>query len=120
MSKANLSQQFALLEEAAARGDRCPQSRPHGPIVSGVITALARAGKIRSEVYVHNWRVVEILVGPHAGKRTAPEPTRHGTGKPYKVTDASGTRINGRLQNYKTDGPNHPGPSAPKDYSRGA
>jgi hypothetical protein len=47
--------------------------------------ALARAGRIRIEVYAHNWRVVEILSGPNKGKRTAPCPNK--TNGPYLVIE---------------------------------
>jgi hypothetical protein len=66
-----LDRNFALLEAAAVAGERCPQTSPHGPIDPGAISELFKAGRIRSEVYVTNYRVVTILVGPHAGKSTA-------------------------------------------------
>ncbi|MCC8949302.1 hypothetical protein H8A97_30425 [Bradyrhizobium sp. Arg62] len=64
---------FAMLEQAAAGGLRCPVSRTGG-LTSQLTSGLARAGKIRIDVYPHNWRVVTILTGQHAGKTTAPPP----------------------------------------------
>jgi hypothetical protein len=46
------------------------------------MAALCAAGRIRSEVYAHNWRRAVILDGPHKGKATASPP---GGGKPYLV-----------------------------------
>jgi hypothetical protein len=75
---------FALLQAAAIAGERCPQSRPHGPIVDpSMTTRLAREGKIKVEIYAHNWRRVTILVGEHAGKATAGPPKAEW--KPYKT-----------------------------------
>jgi hypothetical protein len=82
ISEAELDRQFGLLEQAAKRGERCPQSGNFGPLKSAATTALARAGRIRIEIYAHNWRVVEILTGRHAGKRTMPTPYK-GSGRPY-------------------------------------
>lgn len=73
---------FALIEAAAMAGERCPQTNPHGPIPGGAVTALVEAGRVRSEVYAHNWRRVVILVGPNKGKATAEPP---GGGIPYLV-----------------------------------
>jgi hypothetical protein len=67
-----LDDNFRLLENAASVGERCPQTYPHGPIGANAITKLVAAGRIRSEVYRYNYRVVTILVGPHKGKSTAP------------------------------------------------
>lgn len=79
-----LDRQFGLIELAARHGERCPQSKPFGPVSPQVTTALARAGRIRIEIYAHNWRVAEILTGRHAGKRTAPTPYK-GSGRPYMI-----------------------------------
>jgi hypothetical protein len=65
---------FNLLVAAAVAGQRCPMSNPHGPLKCRSITELVREGKIRSEVYTHNYRVVTILAGPHRGAATAPAP----------------------------------------------
>lgn len=74
---------FAAIEQAAIAGERCPQTSPHGPIPTGSVSRLARAGKIRSEIFAGNFRRVTICVGPHAGKSTAAPPK--GSGLPYKV-----------------------------------
>lgn len=66
---------FAMLEAAAASGARCPKSGTDG-LTSQLTAGLARAGKIRIDVYPHNWRVVTILTGPHAGKTTEPAPNK--------------------------------------------
>lgn len=80
---------FKLLENCAVNGERCPQKEPHG-ILSTVeniaIADLARAGRIRVEIFAHNWRVVTICEGPHRGKKTAPSPYKGG-GIPYKVIE---------------------------------
>jgi len=80
---------FAALERAAILGERCPMSTfdrmPHQsartpPTVllsSTAISALARQGKIRIDISGRNWRTVTILVGPHAGKKTAGDPNGH-------------------------------------------
>lgn len=73
---------FELLVTAAAAGERCPQSKPHGPLKQGAISALITAGRIRSAVYRHNYRVVTILAGEHRGKTTA----KAAAGlKPYRI-----------------------------------
>ena len=66
-----LAEAFAALEQAAASGARCPITGTNG-LTSNLTGALARSGKIRIDVYPHNWRVVTIVSGPHAGKSTAP------------------------------------------------
>lgn len=81
---------FALLEAAAAAGKRCPLCAPYGPIQSSkAIPWLCRDGRIRSEISGQNYRVVTILVGPHAGKKTAPNP--YGA-RPWKFADEHGSR----------------------------
>lgn len=83
-----LDKAFSALEAAAAKGERCPQNSPDG-IISDDISELARLGRVRSEIFAHNWRVVTILTGPHAGKKTAPCPHKcHGA---WRVTDHEGT-----------------------------
>ncbi len=81
---------FRLIEAAAVAGDRCPQNKPFGPLRDGAIRGLIAAGRVRSEVYLHNWRVVTLLAGPHKGKATAAPPQG---GRPYLV---NGVRV-GRL-----------------------
>lgn len=70
----DVERNFALLVAAAVAGERCPQTAPHGPMQSGAVDALVGAGRIKSEVYALNYRVVTILSGEHAGKATAPHP----------------------------------------------
>lgn len=71
---------FAMIERAAVSGERCPQSRVNG-MTSQLTGDLARAGKIRIDVYPHNWRVATILVGPNAGRATMAAPNKNW--KPY-------------------------------------
>lgn len=106
---------FALLEQAAITGSRCPQG---DVIPSRMVTALARAGHILVEVYVHNYRVVTILTGPNAGKETAPPPKPQGRQRstPYKIVGKE-TRVNGRVQETYETRTLRAGPSTPKDYS---
>ena len=94
ISQRRLDSAFTVLELLAANGDRC-LTRDQG-MPPKITTALARAGKIKVEVFRLNFKVVTILVGPHRGKTTA-----HG-GKPYLIIDINGTwsgghRIGGAL-----------------------
>lgn len=89
MNPAHLEEAFNLLVAAAGAGERCPQSWPHGPLRSGTVPALCEAGRIRSEVYAKNWRVVTILTGEAKGKRTMAAPS---SGPPYSING----RIPGR------------------------
>lgn len=66
---------FAMLERAAASGARCPKAGTDG-LTSQLTGDLARAGRIRIDVYPHNWRVVTIMTGPNAGKSTEPAPNK--------------------------------------------
>ena len=85
ISQVTIENTFKRLEAAAAAGERCPQSPPMGTLSSAAAGQLARAGKIRIEIFMHNWRVVTIMEGPHAGKQTQPPPAGKGGGKPYKI-----------------------------------
>lgn len=69
-----LNRAFSILETAAYRGERCPLNGTTPWITADITTALARAGRIKVEVSGRNWRVVTILKGPNAGKRTMPDP----------------------------------------------
>lgn len=80
MKHVQIERDFALLVAAAVAGERCPQNYPFGPIKS--ISALVKAGMIRTEIYALNWRVAQILDGPHAGKRTKEPPMG---GEPYLI-----------------------------------
>lgn len=75
---------FAMLERAAIAGERCPITGTGG-LTSGLTTVLASEGKIRIEIYPHNFRRVTILVGPNAGKTTADPPNKNW--RPYKVIE---------------------------------
>lgn len=77
---------FARLEQCAEGRDRCPQN---DQIPSAAFSALARAGRIKVMVFRKNYRVVEILVGPQAGKRTADATDRRIGEVPYMVIDAN-------------------------------
>lgn len=105
---------FALCEAAAVAGVRAPQGRGDSPIGlrSADTTALALAGRIRVEIYAWNWRVIEILVGPNAGKRTLAAP--HGQ-KPWKIIDQHGSIT--RCGFVRTAG-SASQPSAPRPLTR--
>lgn len=77
-----LNETFALLEEVARKGERCPAGKPFGPLVPAVMSALAHAGRIRIEIFAHNFRVVTIMKGPNKGAATMASP--HG-GLPYRT-----------------------------------
>lgn len=100
-TEARIDADFALLERAAADGLRCPKDSPHGPISRGTIPALIADGRVRSEVYRQNWRVVTILTGPCAGKATAPYP---GGGRPYLVDGVHVERQRRRMERMATAG----------------
>ena len=80
---------WALVQEAAAAGLRCP-TNDHFKSNGGALRELAYQGRIRIKVYAHNWRVVEIMEGPHAGKSTMRAPT---SGPPYRVIDKDRSRL---------------------------
>lgn len=75
------------LVEAARAGRRCPQNHklPH----MQAVPYLVATGDIRVEIYCQNYRVVEILTGPHAGARTAEAPV---STPPYKVLERGAGR----------------------------
>jgi hypothetical protein len=80
---------FATVERAAAQGIRCPQNYTEG-ITSDALGALAGDGFISIEISGHNWRMVTVLKGPHAGKSTLADPTG---GRVFKIIDADGMRM---------------------------
>lgn len=84
---------FERIEAIAVNGERCPFNEA---LPAGGLSALARAGKIRIEVFRHNWRVVTILVGPHAGIKTMQDPYIGPNAKPYVVID--GTSLAPRMK----------------------
>jgi len=87
LTQQTIEQGFRLIEAAALAGERCPTNisgdNPTGTLRAGITAALVKAGRIRIEVYPHNWRVIEIVTGPNAGKRTAPPHNRNW--KPYRI-----------------------------------
>ena len=85
ISQSLLDKTFDMLVAAAVLGERCPQSPPHGILNKQAPGILARAGKIRIEIFMHNYRVVTIMDGPHKGKQTKAPPNLGGSGKPYKI-----------------------------------
>ena len=88
-----ISETLDLLEQAAASRSRCPDSIDiknylvdrfgrNAVITNKITKVLSELGHIRIEIYGRNWRVIEIMRGPHKGARTMGPP--HG-GKPHKV-----------------------------------
>ena len=65
---------FDLIEKAAIAGERCPMSKPHGPLNRKAVATLRRLGFISCEVFGHNFRRAKILVGPNLGRQTAAHP----------------------------------------------
>lgn len=91
-----LNDAFRIIEAAAIAGERCPMSTNNGgSLVPANVSVLAKTGRIAIEVSGRNWRRVTILVGPHAGKSTAPnpEPNRN---KVFLTIDKRGTLRNGK------------------------
>lgn len=76
---------FARLVACAVAGERCPTNDQMAP---SAFSHLARQGRIRIRVFRLNYRVVDILVGEHAGKSTMDAPDRRRGEKPYKIIDA--------------------------------
>lgn len=111
-----LEEAFAQLEQAAAKGERCPVSS--GPDASRLdtkhVSALAKSGRIAVEISSRNWRRVTILTGEHAGKSTAPSP--HKGNRVYQTIDARGTIVNGKLVDHGAA--SRVQPSAPRLLSR--
>jgi len=69
-----LQQQFDLIVRAALNHQRCPVCEPYGPIIENAIKRMRALGWVDWEVGYRGWRQATILVGPHAGKVTAPNP----------------------------------------------
>lgn len=88
LSRREIDMGFVAVERCAIDGTRCPTNismeNPNGTLRSGITSALVKEGKIKVEVYAHNWRVVEILIGPNVGKRTQAPPYKYAT-QPYLV-----------------------------------
>ena len=86
-----------MVERVAVLGERCPQSQPHGPFTpteSRALLDLARAGRLRIEIFPHNWRVVTICEGPNKGRSTLRSPL----GKRPYLTIRKGDLIGNRPQ----------------------
>lgn len=92
---------FRRVVAAADVGERCPENGTQD-INAKVLGDLARAGRIRILIADRNYRTVEILEGPSAGKSTKAYPRRS---YPWKVIDKNGTRVNGKLQYPKSSAP---------------
>lgn len=101
---------FRLIESTAAAGDRCPQRTI---IPSLMFCKLARQGKIRVRIFARNWRVVDVLVGPYAGRSTADDPQRRVGEKPYKVVDASAPALRVEIPKQNRQEPWKPGQPRP-------
>lgn len=104
-----LDEAMRLVEAAAAAGERCPANYTPG-MPHGALPELARQGKVRVKIYALNYRVVEILTGPHAGKQTAPPPPQYR--RPFKIIDAAGART------LRGGEPSRRQPSAPRALTR--
>ena len=88
-SQETLDKAFDAIVAAALAGERAPQTDDFYDICgysgAAVVRPLVNAGRIRSEVYALNYRVFQILTGPHAGERTKEPPT---AAPPYyKISD---------------------------------
>lgn len=117
LSRENLDKAFALLVEAAVKGERCPVSTgpgQHSILRSEIVSALAHAGRVSVEISRGNFRRVTILAGEHKGRSTAANPDPNA--RVYQTIDSSGRRINGRLTN--TGAAKRPQPSAPRLLTR--
>jgi hypothetical protein len=110
MSDVRLKECFALLEAAAAAGERCPMNfdrRIGGnqAVQAGLVRMLARLGRIRVEISGRNFRTVTILEGPHAGKHTQRDQNRWVV---WKVIDKNGARTIAAPQSPRRQQPSAP------------
>jgi hypothetical protein len=87
-----LDESFAYLCELALAGLRCPENHKDTLVRSEVVRLLAEAGRVRVTISGRNWRTVEILTGPHAGKSTKRNPSGS---KPHIMTDHNGVHRKG-------------------------
>ena len=113
-----LDETFAILVAAALKGERCPLShwertpdqrrveKPPQLIDNGAISKLAKQGKILIEISGRNYRTITILVGEHAGKYTAVDPTGAHVWQTIGVKRTLNTGVTRR--------PVSKGPSAPR------
>lgn len=88
ISQAEIDRAFALIEQAALKGERCPQNYPFGPLRSVEVEQLYEQGRVRGEISGPNYRRMTILTGPNKGKSTAPDPHGH---PPWKIMGAAGS-----------------------------
>lgn len=70
-----ISQTFTMVLAAALEGRRCPENW-YLPAMLG-INELCRQGRVKVYISGQNYRQVEILDGPHAGAKTAPNHKGH-------------------------------------------
>jgi hypothetical protein len=92
-----ISQTFNAIVNAAVAGKRAPlSSRNGGSLNPDAVKHLVKAGKIRIEIFVHNFRVITILSGEHAGKHTA-QPNGK---QPHLIIDADGQRRRWQMRSH--------------------
>lgn len=78
---------FAVVEAAAINNERAPQLSPHGILSvsdNRALLMMARAGRLRIEIFAYNWRVITICEGPNKGRQTLRSPHK-GSNVPYKI-----------------------------------
>jgi hypothetical protein len=94
MNNDKIEKVFVAIESAALAGERCPVNGKFGVTSLNyeqqAVHELCRAGRIKSEIYGFNYRVIEITAGPNKGKRTKENPKVNA--KPYKVVGVETTR----------------------------
>lgn len=81
---------FEAIVHAVISGQRCPENDTLH-VNTERCRHLALAGRIKVEVFARNYRVVTILDGPHAGKKTAPAP--YNVQKPKFVINKDGKTV---------------------------
>ncbi len=106
----NLERAYEAILAAALNNERCPENQTRG-VDTHLCGELARAGRIKIEVFARNFRVVTILTGPHAGLKTAPPPYR--VTQPKLIITASGKQI---IKRFGMTG-GEPGVQQPKEAS---
>ncbi len=90
LTDAMVQQQFDLIVAAARKGERCPQTEPYGPISAWVLKNLYLMRMLQAKISGHNWRQMEILVGPYRGAKTAPDPFGNA---PWKIVNHLGAKM---------------------------
>jgi hypothetical protein len=101
-----LDKALALLVDIASAGARCPATcgpDAHSLLRSEHIVYLAKRGDIRSEISGRNWRQITILTGPHAGKKTAPNPNEKA--RVWRTMDANGVEWNTIARGHEVSAP---------------